>query len=221
MWRKPQLLLLSVALSLGVHAAEKRKPAQEFVRPNQIYEIADAPAKFPVAARGCANDVFATAVAIITEANGVKLPAKDWSVRIAGGDACLQTLPDFDALRKSVEGDYSLGNGKRYRIDLVRSEGPPTAADPLAIQLALNRPVIFIVKGQPLLLYGLTFDEHIINNLRKELWITEMRLVNLAAKPDSEQRVVTIRREDGAANDIEAVVRVRVTPIELLEMDKR
>lgn len=214
-----RMAVLAALLLFLAPAQAKKKPIQTFIRPGLTAEIPDAANTFATSPRGCANDVWAAAISTIVERQNVKLPAKDWSVRLAGGDACLQTLPELDSLRKSVEGDYPLGNGRRVRIRLRAAAGAPRAADPLATELVAGRPLIVIHKGQPLLLYGMTYDEHIINNLRKELWITELRLVNPAARPGSEARTVTIKREDGKADEIEMLIAVDVEPIGLGQLE--
>jgi hypothetical protein len=221
MCRKPRPPLLLAFLLISVHfstvpawAAGKKKPWQEFIRPNQVFELPDAAAKFGVATKGCANDVWAAAVATVLEAQQLKLPAKDWSIKLAGGDACLQALPELESLRKSVAGDYVLGNGRQVRITMEASAGPPQTADPLGAYLAGGQPLIVIYKGQPLLLYGMTYDEHIINNLRKELWITELRLIDPAANVGTEKRTLLLKREGPEAADIEAIVLLKVTPME-------
>jgi hypothetical protein len=142
-------------------------------------------------------------------------------LKLAGGDACMPTLPEFDILRKSVEGDYPFGNGRRYRIRLELTPGAPTAADPLAVELHEKRPPVLIYKGRPLLLYGLTYDEHILNNLRKELWITELRLVDPAASIGSEARIVKFKRDDPRLADVEGVIKVVATPIVMGQLESR
>lgn len=219
MWRKPSapsllLLLLLIALAVLPAHADKKKPRQEFIRPNQVFEIPDAAKTFGVAPRGCANDVWATAVAAVLHIQKVDLPQKDWSIKLAGGDACLSALPRLEILTRSVNGDYPLGNGQQLRLACVTSQGPPKAADGLGVQLASGVPLIVVYKGRPLLLFGMTYDEHIINNLRKELWITELRLIDLAAQPGSEQRVVTIKRDSDDAQNIEAMIAIKVIPME-------
>lgn len=199
--------------------AAKKKPIQTFIRPDQTFEIANAATTFATASRGCANDAWAAAVSTTLAQQEIHLPPRDWSLKLAGGDACLSTLPSLEDLRKSVEGDYSLGNGRRIRIALTVAHGAPNAADPLAVDLAAGRALIVIYKGQPLLLYGMTYDEHIINNLRKELWIKELRLVNPAAKAGTPERIVTIKREEGTASEIELMIRVDVIPMQLGQLE--
>jgi hypothetical protein len=216
--RKPWLLLVLVLCAIFA-TAEKKKARQEFIRPNQVFEIPDAAATFATATRGCANDVWAASVTSILRLSKVEIPAKEISTKLAGGDACLPALPELDLLRKSIEGDYQLGNGRQVRLAVVVSHGPPQAADPLAVLLAAGEPLIVIYKGQPLLLFGMTYDEHIINNLRKELWITELRMVDPAAQPGTDQRVVTIKREGTDAQNIEAILEVKVIPMQYGELE--
>jgi hypothetical protein len=209
----------TLALLICTAFAGKKKPIQTFIRPDLAYEIPNAATIFGTAFRGCTNDAWAAAVSTTLAQQQIQLPQRDWSLKLAGGDACLSTLPSLEALRKSVEGDYSLGNGRYVRIALTTASGAPTAADPLAVDLAAGRPPIVIYKGRPLLLYGMTYDEHIINNLRKELWIKELRLVNPAAKPGTPERTLTIKREEGAATDIEMMIRVDVTPMQFGQLE--
>jgi hypothetical protein len=46
------------------------------------------------------------------------------------------------------------------------------------------------------------------------LWITELRLIDPAAQPDSEQRVVTIKRDSDDAQNIETMIAIKVIPME-------
>jgi hypothetical protein len=217
-WKNLRLACLLTLLIVPA-TADKKKGVQTFVRPDQVFEIPNAAGTFASAARGCANDAWAAAVATTLAHQQLQLPQRDWSIKLAGGDACLTTLPPLEALRKSVEGDYALGNGRRFRISLTAAFGAPKAADPLAVDLAAGRPLIVIYKGQPLLLFGMTYDEHIINNLRKELWIKELRLVNPAAKPGSPERTLTIKREEGTASDVEMMIRVDVIPMQYGQLE--
>jgi hypothetical protein len=214
------LLILLTVLSATLHA-DKKKKALVLIRPDQSFEIPDAPKSYPTSARGCANDVWGTAVQTTLKAQEVVLSAKDISLKLAGGDACMPALPEFDILRKSVEGDYPFGNGRRYRVSLELTPGAPATADPLAVELYAKRPLIFIFKGRPLLLYGMTYDEHILNNLRKELWITELRLVDPAASVGSDARIVKFKRDDPRLADIEGVIKVVATPIVMGQLDSR
>jgi hypothetical protein len=201
--------------------ADKKKKAVVLIRPDQSFEIPDAPKTYAVSKRGCANDVWGASVATVLKAQDVELAAKDISLKLAGGDACMPALPEFDILRKSVEGDYPFGNGRRYRIRPEFTPGAPATADPLAVELYAKRPLIFIFKGRPLLLYGITYDEHILNNLRKELWITELRLVDPAASVGSEARIVKFKRDDPRLADIEGVIKVVVTPLVMGQLESR
>lgn len=221
MWRKPSALALLalLALLLASAQADKKKPRQVFIRPNQVFEIPGAAANFGVSPRGCANDVWAASVATVLKAQKIELPEKDWSVKLAGGDACLSAVPGVSALAKNVEGDYPLGNGLQIRLACVTHMGPPQAADSIGVQLASNVPLIVIYKGRPLLLFGMTYDEHIINNLRKELWITELRLVDPAAQPGSKERVVSIARDSDDAQNIEAIIAIKVIPMEYMHLE--
>jgi hypothetical protein len=216
--RKPWLLL-AVVLCTSAVAADKKKARQEFIRPNQVFEIPDAAKTFATSSKGCANDVWVASVTSILRLSKVEIPAKEISAKLAGGDACLPALPELNLLRKSIEGDYQFGNGRQIRLAVVVSHGPPQAADPLAVQLAAGEPLIVIYKGRPLLLFGMTYDEHIINNLRKELWITELRMVDPAAQPGTEQRVVTIKREGTDAQNIEAILKLKVIPMQYGELE--
>lgn len=217
-WHTLSLLLLIV--TAGVLArAEKKKPVYEVIRPNQVIEIPDALKSFSISDKGCANDVWAAAVATVLHAQKLDLRAKNFSVRLAGGDGCLQSLPDTDALRKSIEGDYSLGNGRRARVTMAVTPGPPTAPDPLAEQLQAIIPPIAIYKGQPILLYGLTYDEHILPGVYRQLWITELRFVNPAAKIGSQQRNVVLTRESNEAGNIEAIIQIKVQPLDLMQLE--
>jgi hypothetical protein len=213
------VFLLCLLLLAPFAFAAKKKPIQTFIRPDQTFEIPNAATTFATATRGCANDAWAAAVATTLAQQQIQLPPRDWSLKLAGGDACLSMLPPLEALRKSVEGNYSLGNGLRIRIALTAAQGAPNAADPLAVDLTAGRALIVIYKGQPLLLYGMTYDEHIINNLRKELWIKELRLVNPAAKVGSPERTVTIKREEGTASDIEMMIRVDAISMQLGQLE--
>lgn len=215
------LVILLIAFASLLHA-DKKKKASILIRPDQSFEIPDAPQAFATAARRtCANDLWGTAVATAMKGQELAFLAREVSFKLAGGDACLPTLPEFDVLRKSVEGDYSLGNGRHYRIRLELTPGAPSSADPLAIELHEKRPPIVIYSGQPLLLYGITYDEHILNNLRKELWITELRLVNPGAAVGSEARIVKFKRDDPRLADIQGVIKVTVTPMTLGQLESR
>jgi len=213
-------LVVVVTLSSPLHAEKKRK-ASVLIRPDQSFEIPDAPQTYPTSKRGCANDVWGTAVATVLRAQEIELAPKDISVKLAGGDACLPALPEFDILRKSVEGDYPFGNGRRFRIRLELAVGAPTAADPLAVELYAKRPLIFVYQGRPLLLYGVTYDEHILNNLRKELWITELRLIDPAAAVGSDARIVKFKRDDPRLTAIEGVIKVVATPLVMGQLEPR
>jgi hypothetical protein len=223
--RRPRFTLIFVlallaAFSSTLHADKKRK-ASVLIRPDQSFEIPDAPKSYPTSKRGCANDVWGTAVATALKAQEVEVAAKDISLKLAGGDACLPALPEFDLLRKSVEGDYPFGNGRRFRIRLELAVGAPAAADPLAVELYAKRPLIFVYQGRPLLLYGVTYDEHILNNLRKELWITELRLIDPAAAVGAEARIVKFKRDDPRLAAIEGVIRVVATPLVMGQLEPR
>jgi hypothetical protein len=222
--RKPRLAfsLLLVGGLLGASAqAEKKKPVYEVIQPNQVVEIPEALKTFATANKACVNDAWASAVVTVLRAQKLDLTARNVAVKLAGGDGCLHTLPDTDRLRKSVEGDYSLGNGRRARVTMTVSPGPPNAPDPLAEQLHANVPPIAIYKGQPVLLYGLTYDDHIVPGVYRQLWITELRFVNPAANVGSEQRNLVLTRQSNEANNIEAIIKIKVQELGLMQLETR
>jgi hypothetical protein len=222
--RKPRLPLLLLIFLAGVSAsgfADKKKPISEVIKPNQVIEIPDAPKTFAVSEKGCVNDVWAAAAVSVLHAQKLDLPARDISIRLAGGNGCLQVLPDMEALRKSIEGDYPVGNGRHARVTMSVSTGPPDAPDPLAEQLQKNVPLIFVYRGQPVLLYGLTYDDHIVPGVYRQLWITELRFVNPAAQIGSEQRHLVVTRESNEAGKIEAIIKLRVQELGLMQLEAR
>jgi hypothetical protein len=219
--RKPWPAFLCLILLAAPLQAQKKKPIYEVIKPSQAVEIPDAVKTFSTAAKPCANDVWAATVTTVLHAQKLDLPPKDISFKLAGGDGCLQALPETDALSRSIEGDYALGNGRRARVTMTVTQGPPTAPDPLAEQLHYNIPPIAIYKGQPVLLYGLTYDEHILPGVYRQLWITELRFVNPAAKLASEQRNVILTRESNEASNIQAIITLKVQELGLMQLETR
>ena len=202
--------VLILALSSPALPAKKKSLGYGKTIPMQVVEIPGAAENFAAAGRDCVGDAWAAAVVTLLRPYKIKFDVSHWVVKAFGGDKCVQSLPPVEKLMSYVEGVYILEGNRRVRITAAVQPGAPRSVDALIVSLRKGRPILFLWKGRPYLLYGLLYDENVKNTGQREFYIREFRLIDPLFAPGKAERTRIFLRDRDDAAAIDALITLHV-----------
>ena len=205
MFRRALILALLFAVPL---AAEKKKGAPLAKLPPQTVDIADLKVSSP--AQACTNYAVAVAVESMLRVQKVALDQHFWVQKANGGELCIEPVPDLDRLARSVNGVYTLEDGRKITLETRVIPGAPTVPDDAIAPLRHGIPLLVFWKSRALLLHTVVYDEYIYPNGQRMFQLREMKMTDPVA-PAREREVSFVTGTDDPA-DIAAMVLVTVTP---------
>ena len=203
-------LLVCLALAVQLFAEDQKK--NKFVmnkNPDQWIElsrVADVVAEQP-----CGNWAWAAGLESILRRQKVDLDQRFWILKLNGGLACLPSAGTFENLKKQIDGEYVLANGRKVRIEIYYRESLPQSTDALILPMAQGRPYMIWWKNQPYLVKGATWDEFIYQTGQKLVEIKTLKLVNTLEK--GTKRDVTFDRTTDDTNQLSATFDAVVTEL--------
>jgi hypothetical protein len=203
------VIAFCLALSPLAFAAKKKPQFVLAKNPDQWVElsrVADVVAEQP-----CGNWAWAAAMEAILRRQNVELDQRYWIFKINGGLACLPSAGTFENLKKQIDGEYNLADGRKVRIDINYRESLPDTTDALILPMAHGRPYVIWWKNQPYLVKGATWDEMIFQTGQKMVQIKTLKLVN-TIEHGSKREVVFDRTTDDT-NDLNATFDAVVTEL--------
>lgn len=178
------LLLLLLLLALPAWAGKKPRATLVKLDPATI-RLSEL--KFPELKQPCINWVWAGAVeAMLAHQDVTDLKQTHWVLKAYAGEICSEVPLDFGALKKVVDGDYVLLDGRKINLEVIVTPGTPWDMGYLIRSLRENQPLLMIWRGRPVILTGMEYDEYIYpNNQRmfeaRKLWFLDP----LGGKPDT------------------------------------
>ena len=195
-------LLVCLALALPTFASDKNK--NKFVlnkNPDQWIELAHV--ADVVAEQPCGNWAWAAGLESILRRQKVELDQRFWVMKLNGGLACLPSAGTFENLKKQIDGEYVLADGRKVRIEIRYRESLPETTDALILPMAQGRPYMIWWKNQPYLVKGATWDELIYQTGQKMVQIKTLMLINTLEK--GTKRDVTFDRTTDDSNELNAI----------------
>lgn len=194
-------------LALGVAAAPGAQKGQKYLKPDQTLDLSDT--KLVTAKQDCANWGLAAGLEGMLAKQKVALDQNFWLMRLDYGEICADRLPSMELLAKAVNQDFALEDGRRVRLELHFTAGPPVNIDDVLARLKRNQPSLLLWRGHPYYLTGATYDEYIGSNGARLFVIKELRLADTLAK----QPATTFQRGRDKAEEIDGIVSVSATEL--------
>lgn len=164
----------------------------------------------PAPKQPCPNWAWAATVQRMLELQGViDFKQDDLVLKAYAGEVCIETTPDFAALKQKIDGDYTLLDSRKVHIEAVVTPGSPRDVGHLIERLRKGRVLLMLVAGKPLVLQALEYDEYIYPNDQRMFEARKLTFFDpLSGKP-----VVFEKLKDDAGT-IDGIFEVRVGPIE-------
>lgn len=198
------VLLLTLPLS-----AQKNKGAPIYKLPQKTAAIEDV--KLSTPAQPCLNYAWAVVVEAILKAQQVPLDQHFWVQKISGGELCIDPMPDFERLSRSLTGTFTLDDGRKFTLEAQINPGAPSSVDQTIAPLTKGQPLLIFWKSRAYLLRGAVYDEYIYPNGQFMHQIREMQLLDPLGK-GKERELTFVNGTDDPA-DIQGVVFLTATPI--------
>lgn len=202
-------LIIAVLFFTLPLAAQKNKGAPIYKLPQKTAAIEDV--KLSTPAQACLNYAWAVVVEAILKTQQVPLDQHFWVQKVSGGELCIDPMPDFERLSRSLTGTYTLDDGRKFAIEAQITAGAPSSVDQTIAPLTKGLPLLVFWKSRAYLLRGATYDEYIYPNGQFMHQIREMKLVDPLAKA-KEREVSFINGTDDPA-DIQGVVFLTATQV--------
>jgi len=172
---------------------------------NQTVDL--APVVISAARENCENWALAAGLETLLQWQDVHLEQREWVRRLNGGDICVHHLPSMDELARVVNKDFALEDGRRVRLELHFVPGAPLDAGALIASLARQELSLFLWRGHPYFMSGVTYDETISEGMHVYV-IKEVRLADTYAK----QPRITFQRGRDNMSEIAGILSVSVIP---------
>ena len=158
--------------------------------------------KMPPQKDQCADWAWGAVVAASLSSQGVPFDASYWVDKTWGTGRCTATVGSASSLAGAIEGDYTLDDGSKVRIQSL--VGAPTGAG-VVDSLKGKRPVIVLWRGIPYMASGVRGVQMDNGDGSSTYYIREMTLNNSYLG-----KSVTFNSEKDKESELEAVV-FRVT----------
>jgi hypothetical protein len=201
------LLLIACAASAGDKRGKYR-----ILKLDGKAIIPAAAAQAVPAQRPCESYAWAAALETILRARGVIIPQQQWAIRANGGDACMDSTPDYpELIAKYINGDYTPAAGQRIHLEGSFAPGPPGYPDSLIASMKRGLPLVMIWNGHAYVLYGMKYDEYVQANGGRIFEVNEFMLVDPSRKKDDPARLVSFLKEHDDPNSINGFLDVQVT----------
>jgi len=211
MFRRSILFAMVLCLALPL-AAQKKAKAHYMKKESEKAAAESALKDFVAAEKPCVNYAWAAAVESLLKQKQVNIPQRDWVMKAYGGYKCIEPLDTaaYVNLMRTINGDYALTPERRVHMEAEFSVGAPMQPDPYIAAFREGESFMLVWNGKPYIWYGAVYDEYIHLAGNRMFEVTELKLLDPLAKSEKERLVSFVKGKDDA-NQIDGVMRVRVT----------
>jgi hypothetical protein len=206
-------VLVLVVLSSATIVCAQAKPKVSFSLtqvPDQWAQVRGVPEV--IASQKCENWAWAANVEAILLKEKLPLDQKFWIDKLNGGSVCQPTPGPPEYLPRVVDGNYTLPDGRKFKLTSHYYPGAPTSTDRLLVPLALGRPYILWWKQHAYVVTGALWNEYIYPNGQKQMEMKEISLLDPYVT--GEKRKTKFVAGTDSSMDISGMMEVIVTPIE-------
>jgi len=177
------LITLVLLLLASPVLARKKSKYELLTRPDQTVEMEGA--RMVRAQQKCENWAWAAALESALALQSVALDQRYWVRKAYGGEICLSSRGELANLERAVNGEYSLDNGRKLRLQLNFAPGAPTGIDELIARTRTRQPTILVWKGHSYLVAGITYQEQLNNRGQRYFVARELKLLDPYTGPAS------------------------------------
>jgi hypothetical protein len=204
MRRFSQLVWFILLAAICLHAGDKKKQQQYYLKPGQTVDIHEP--KIVTAKQNCANWGLAAGLETMLAKQKVALDQSFWIMRLNYGEICVDHVPAMELLAKVVDQEFVLDDGRHVRLELHFVPGAPRNIDGVLAGIKNNEPSLLLWRGHPYYLTGVTYDEHIGGNGSRLFEVKELRLADtFTGQPAS-----TFQTGRDSADEIDGILNVTV-----------
>lgn len=206
-------LLLVIVLLLVVLAPAQQNNKKSFSLtqvPDEWAQLRNVPDV--VASQKCENWAWAAGVETILKKQNVPLDQAFWIDKLNGGAVCMPSAGSFEQLARVIDGEYTLVDGRKFKLQSRYLEGAPTSTDRLLVPLALGRPYILWWKQHAYIVHGALWNEYIFPNGQKQIEMKEISLLDPYFT--GEKRSVKFVAANDSSSDIGGIFEITVTQLE-------
>lgn len=111
------------------------------------------------AARDCDNSILAAALESVLSYDGVRVQQSYWIDKLFFGRNCSTARINYEKLASGINRDWVLDDGRKITLRARYLTGADVSADAVILQLNAKRPMIFVWKDRPYLIYGAAYDK--------------------------------------------------------------
>lgn len=166
-----------------------------------------------VAKQKCGNWAWAAALETALRAQGVPLDQTFWVLRLNNGEPCLDSPGAPGDLIQYLERDsHILDDGRKIRLHVTYTPGPPNSMDMLIRSVQQNRPVIIYWRGRARILAGITYDENVTPTGDHFFMARELRMIDLYAGSKDPARMSKFIKGTDSLAEFEGTMQVQVLP---------
>jgi hypothetical protein len=204
------LLGAMVIASALVLSAEKKKTALNLTQiPDQKATIRNL--ALVVAQQKCENWAWAAGVEIALLKQGVQLRQNFRTDKVNGGAVCLDSAGSMESLAKQVEGDYVLGDGRKFRLAVHYTDSAPNSSDTIIVPIVSSQPYILYWRGHAYVAESAVWNEYVYPNGQKYMEIKELTLID--PYESGEKRRVKYDVQTNEASELGGIFQVVATQL--------
>ena len=185
--------------------AEPDEEEDEEAAPSSEPEPAPEPARPP-----CKSKSWGASVDLLLGAQGVSLGTDHWVLKCYGGDVCTAEVGTVPALVRSVEGDYTLDDGRKVRIQARTWTAFPDGRTMVETQ-EQGREFLVVWKNHPYVTAGYKGVKRVMRDQSGAETVVDYILDTVKLLDPYEGRQVTFSTKQDRFEDIDAVVMFVVT----------
>ncbi|MGH9579431.1 MAG: hypothetical protein ACRD2R_00430 [Terriglobales bacterium] len=158
----------------------------------------------------CVSWSWAAGVEAVLRAQGVNLDSMFWLMKSYGGEKCTDQLGNVASLAQAVQGDYTLDDGTRVRVDATVLGGFPDG-NQMVSRHEQGIEYIVVWKGHPYVTSGYGGVKRVTQDRLGGTVMVEYVLETVDLVDPYQGRRVTFSRETDSLQEIGAVVQLVVT----------
>jgi len=202
---KAGTLFILLALCASPAENQQQYPPTGYTYPNKKLDL-PGDLNFSTGQQNCLNWAFAAGLEMLLKRHNVPLNQTYWVQRLNGGNVCIDQLPGIDELKRVMNKEFTLDDGRHVRLEAQFVPGPPVNVAAIVANLQQQELSLVLWRWHPYYLTGATYDAFISSN-GNQYMLREIRLADTFDK----QPATTFQRGRDNVNDIAGILSIQVT----------
>jgi hypothetical protein len=127
----------------------------------------------------CPNWAWAVAVQLmLNRQNVMDITQSDWVLKAFSGELCVDVPVDLHMIKRVVDGNYILLDGRHVQLEAIVTDGAPTEVGYLVHSVETGMPLLVLWRGRPMVLQAIEYDESIYPNNQRMFEARKLTLVD-------------------------------------------